>query len=404
MPLVTPTTGTPPTTRALPSTGAALTQAAVREGVIELSIGQPDPTLLPADALAAAAESAVRRYGADALGYGAEAGPGPLVDWLREHLGRIDGRAPSAGELLVTAGISQALDLVATVFTRHGDVALVEVPTYHLALGILADHGLDLVGVPTDDGGLDPDALEGTVRRLHAEGRRVSMLYTIPTFGNPTGRTLSADRRRRVAELGSERGFVVVEDDVYRELWFDGVVPPSIGTFDPRAPVVRLGSFSKSLAPGLRLGWLTAPLELVARVVDSGVVSSGGGLNPLVGLTVAEFAAAGRYEPNVAALRETYRERRDVLVDALRAALPGATFDDPDGGYFVWLRLPAGLEARALLPVADAAGVTYVPGDRFDASGTLDGSWLRLSFARYPDDALAEGARRLGEVVARALG
>jgi len=381
---------------------APLTQASVRDGVIELAIGQPEPTLLPTLDLAAASASALQKYGTDALGYGAEYGPWPLLDWLSRHLGAIDTRAPAAGELLITAGISTALDLIATTFTRHGDVVLVEVPTYHLALGILRDHGVELVGIETDADGLRVDAVEAAIATARAAGKRVSLLYTIPTFGNPTGRTLPVERRAAVARVAAENDLVIAEDDVYRELWFSAPPPASIGVVDPTAPVLRMGSFSKSLAPGLRLGWISGPSALVGRLVEGGVLASGGGLNPMIALAVAEYADAGKYEPNVARLRDIFRSRSARLVGAIREALPDATFAEPDGGYFLWLRLPAGLSAASLLPAADAAGLTYTPGSRFDASETLDPSWLRLSFARFGEADLIEAARRLGKVVREA--
>jgi 2-aminoadipate transaminase len=381
-----------------------LTQAAVRDDVIELAIGQPEPSLLPTPDLAAASASALQKYGADALGYGAEYGPWPLLEWLSAHLGAIDTRAPAAGELLITAGISTALDLIATTFTRHGDVVLVEVPTYHLALGILRDHGVELVGVETDADGLRVDAVEAAVDTARAAGKRVSLLYTIPTFGNPTGRTLPVERRAALARVAAANDLVIVEDDVYRELWFSAPPPSSIGVVDPAAPVLRMGSFSKSLAPGLRLGWISGPSALVGRIVDGGVLASGGGLNPMIALAVAEYAEAGKYTSNVARLRDVFRSRSAALVGAIREALPDATLAEPEGGYFVWLRLPGGLSATSLLSAADAAGITYQPGTRFDASDTIDPSWLRLSFARYGEDDLVEGARRLGQVVGEASG
>ena len=377
-----------------------LSQATVRAGIVEFAIGQPDPTLLPADALGEATNRALQRFGGDAVGYGAEAGPGPLLDWLREHLGRIDARAPEPAGLMTTAGNSHGLDLVANVFARAGDVALVEVPTYHLALGILRDRGLELVGVATDEVGLRPDAVRDAIARVEAAGRRVSLLYTIPTFGNPTGRTMPVERRREIAAVAAEHRFVVAEDDVYRELSFGDPAPPSIGALDQDGWVLRMGSFSKSLAPGLRLGWLSGHAARIRTLLDSGLLVSGGGLNPITALAVAEFAASGAYEPNVEHLRRTYRSRRDALVAALRDALPDATFEVPAGGYFVWLRLPGRLDSGELYPGAEGAGLTYVPGRAFDASGTLDPSWLRLSFARYGAEELALGARRLGDLVA----
>src|SRR6187397_22418 len=314
-----------------------LTQASVREGVIELAIGQPEPSLLPTLDLAAASASALQKYGTDALGYGAEYGPWPLLEWLSAHLGAIDARAPATGELLITAGISTALDLIATTVTRHGDVVLVEVPTYHLALGILRDHGVELVGVETDADGLRVDAVEAAVDTARAAGKRVSLLYTIPTFGNPTGRTLPVERRAALARVATANDCVIVEDDVYRELWFSAPPPSSIGVVDPAAPVLRMGSFSKSLAPGLRLGWISGPSALVGRIVDGGVLASGGGLNPMIALAVAEYAEAGKYTSNVARLRDVFRSRSAALVGAIREALPDATLAEPEGGYFVWL-------------------------------------------------------------------
>ena len=171
---------------------------------------------------------------------------------------------------MVTAGNSNGLDLVASVFAHAGDVALVELPTYHFALGILRDHGLEIVGVPTDEDGLILDELAATVDRLTAAGKRVALLYTIPTFGNPTGRTMPVERRRRVAEQARRHGFVIAEDDVYRELWFATEPPPSIWAVGGQAPVFRLGSFSKTLAPALRLGWPTGPASLVERLSAPG--------------------------------------------------------------------------------------------------------------------------------------
>lgn len=385
------------------SSVAPIPQALERPGVIELFIGQPELSLLPAEAMAEAAASALRTYGPDALAYGIEQGPPPLLEWIRGHLARVDGRAPAEAELMVTAGNSQGLDHVVTLFARSGDVALVEVPTYHLALGILRDHGMELVGVETDVDGLIPDALEAAVQRSRAAGKRVSLLYTVPTFGNPTGRTIPEARRRRIIELATEYDFLVAEDDVYRELWYEREPPRSIGSLAGDGPVIRLGSFSKSLAPGLRLGWLSSSAERVERMVLSGIMDSGGGLNPMVGLTVERFAASGAYEPNVASLRATYRARRDALIGGLREALPDAEVESPAGGYFVWLRLPGGLDAAELLPAAVAGGVSFIPGIRFDATGVEGHGWIRISFARYQPDTLAEGAQRLGAVVRGAL-
>jgi len=370
-----------------------------RPGIVELGWGHPDPALLPVAGLRQAAAAALDRWGADALNYGADQGAGPLLDWLIARIARSEGRAPAPDEIAITGGVSQALDQICTLCTRPGDVALVESPTYHLAVRILRDHPLDLVPVPFDNRGLDVGALATTIAGLRAAGRRPRLLYTVPTFHNPTGTSLSADRRRALAELAAAEELLVVEDDVYRDLAYDGPPPASLWSLAPRGAVVRLGSFAKSLAPGLRLGWLTGGAALVRRIVGSGLVDSGGGVNHFAGLVAAQFCLSGQFEPHVARLRDAYRGRRDALLAGLAAHLPaGCTCAPPGGGFFAWVRLPDGMDAAALLPRAEAAGVAYLPGARFHADGRGAGA-LRLAFSLYGEEELAEGARRLGNVI-----
>ncbi len=379
----------------------ALVQFAAEAGVIDLAWGHPGPDLLPVDALRASIDGALRRYGADALNYGASVGPGPLLEWLVGHVAAIDARAPDEADLLVTAGASQGLDLVCTVLTKPGDVCLVPSPTYHLALGILRDHLLEVEPVATDEAGVLPDAVADALARLRREGRRARLMYVVPTFGNPTGTTLPVERRRALVELATEAGLLLVEDDVYRELAYGSPPPPSLWSLAPPGTVVRLGSFSKTLAPGLRLGWLTADGPTVERLADAGLLASGGGINHLVAVAVAEHARAGAYAANVERLRPALADRRDALVTGLREHLPGASFAVPEGGYFVWLRLPGGLDARALLPIAEREGTSYLPGAVFAVDGEGDRSAVRLAFSCYAPDELVEAARRLGAAVAQ---
>ena len=243
--------------------------------------------------------------------------------------------------MLVSGGNSQALDQVLTMLTEPGDVVFVECPTYNLALGIIADHPVDVVGVPMDEDGLDVEALEAAVGEVRASGRRPRLLYTIPTFHNPAGVSLSAPRRRSLLELARREDLILVEDDVYRELAYDGEAPPALRTLDPEAPVVRLGSFSKSLAPGLRLGWFDAPAALRERLAAAGFVESGGCVSQFSASVVAALLEAGAYGAHVAALRLAYASRRDALAGALRERLPaGAHVTVPSGGFFLWLTLP----------------------------------------------------------------
>lgn len=371
-------------------------QMSARPGVIELGFGQPDPALLPAEGLRCAADAALARWGASALAYGAERGPGPLLEWLGQHLAQIDGRAPEPGELLITAGVSQAIDQICTLCAHPGDIVLAESPCYHLALRIFRDHPLELRAAATDGQGLDIAALADQLAALRRAGRTPRLLYTIPTFNNPTGTSLPAGRRRALVELAAHEGLLIIEDDVYRELAYDSAAPPSLWSMAAPGTVVRLGSFAKSLAPGLRLGWLTAGTALVRRCVSGGVIDSGGGVNHFTGLIVAQYGISGQYAAQVARFRTAYRARRDALLDGLRASMPaGCAWDAPAGGYFVWLRLPEGMDAAALLPQAEAAGVSYVPGARFHCD-TRGANGLRLAFSLYGEADLSEGARRLG--------
>ncbi len=370
-----------------------------RPGIIELGWGHPSAELLPIAEMRQASTAMLDRAGAEALTYGADQGAGPLLAWLRERIERVEGRSPAPDQIVITGGISSGLDQLCTLCTAPGDVVLVEAPTYHLAVRILRDHPLDLLPVPTDDAGLRIDALAATIAELRRAGRRPRLLYTIPTFHNPTGVSLSATGRAALVELAATEELLIVEDDVYRELSYDGPAPPSLWSLAPTGTVARLGSFAKSLAPGLRLGWLTGGAALVGRIVGCGLLDSGGGVNHFTAMAVAELCAAGLFDAHVERLRAAYRARRNALIQALAEHLPpGCAWTAPGGGYFVWVTLPEGMDAAALLPYAEAAGVAYLPGSRFYLDGGGAGA-LRLAFSMYPPEELAEGARRLREAI-----
>jgi 2-aminoadipate transaminase len=382
------------------SGGIAQFQAA--PGVINLALGHPAPELLPVESIAEIVGSAVLRHGAGGLDYGDPQGPQPTIEALRRRLARVDARVPHQDQLAITAGTSAAIDRVASLFTRPGDVVLVEAPTYHLALRILSDHPIDLVAVPGDADGLDADALARETRRVRAEGRTVRLVYSVPTFSNPTGASLSADRRRALAQVLRTEGLLLVEDDAYRELAYDGEAPPSVWSEDP-GRVLRLGTFSKSLAPGLRVGFVTAPPELIQRFTESGLADSGGGAAHFAAVVVGDVMASGLYATTVERLRSGYRARRDALAGAVADHLAtfGARWTVPSGGYFLWLTLP-GLNTSTLLSAASAVGVEYVPGVRFYLDGQGGEDSLRLAFSRYSADELREGVARLARAVGSA--
>lgn len=379
-------------------------QLQLRPGVAEFGWGHPDPALLPVDDLAAAAAATMAEHGRAALGYGAEQGPGRLIAAVRERLGRLEGAAPPAERLMITGGNSHALDMLCARLSQPGDAVLVEAPTYHLALRIFADRGLRIVPVPGDDEGMQIAAAAELLSELRGRGERAALLYVVANFGNPTGLSLAPERREALARLAVAEGLTVIEDDAYGELWYDAPPTPAVSSLAPGGPVVRLGSYAKVLAPGLRLGWMLAAPELVQRCVAAGVLDSGGGVNHFTAHVVASLIEQGRLDGHSARLRRAWGERRDTLLAALaRHMPPGCGWVAPGGGYFVWVRLPPGLDAAAMLPAAEAAEVSYLPGERFFV-GAGGRDRLRLSFSLLPPAELAEGARRLGAVVGDALG
>jgi DNA-binding transcriptional MocR family regulator len=257
--------------------------------------------------------------------------------------------------------------------------------------------------IPADGGGLRVDALAEAIAHFRRASRRPRLLYTVATFHNPTGISLQSERRAALVELAAAEGLLIVEDDVYRELSYDGPAPPSLWSLAPPGAVVRLGSFAKSLAPGVRLGWLTAGAATAGRIIGSGLLDSGGGVNHFTAMVVAQFCVSGRYDEQIARLRAAYGARRDALLAGLAAHLPdGCAWTYPGGGFFVWVRLPDRLDATALLPRAEAAGVAYIPGARFHTGGG-GANTLRLAFSLYEPEDLVEAARRLGDVIRETL-
>ena len=368
-----------------------VTQANPDPTFINLGIGQPALNLLPLAQIQQGAQMWLAENDPSALNYGVEEGEGylrvALADWLSGEYGT----AVSLSNLFISAGASQALDLICTLYSQPGDVVLVEEPTYFLALRIFADHGLQVVGVAMDEQGLIPEAVEAAVRQ-----HRPAFLYTIPSFQNPTAVTLPAERRAQLVALAEQYGFLIVADEVYQLLGYTAAPPPPLASHSASGHVLGIGSFSKILAPGLRLGWVQAAPQHLQRLVGSGLVDSGGGVNPLVSAVVRGVLTSGAQQAYVAQLRAEYGRRIRVLDEALQTHLPQAQYAVPQGGFFFWLSLPEGVDTAAQLPRARALGVGYQPGRNFSSRGDL-ASQLRLSFAFYDEEALREAAVRLGQ-------
>ncbi|MFM2310208.1 MAG: hypothetical protein RLY87_2330 [Chloroflexota bacterium] len=359
-------------------------------GVIDLAWGHPDLTLLPVDAMQTAMQSALHNAGGAMLTYGIDRGIGPLRDLIAAQIARTEGTMPLPGEIMVSAGNSQALAQVAMLYAQPGDVVFVENPTYHLALRILRDLPVVLHPIQCDHEGLDVAELSAAVAAYHAQGKQIAFLYTIPTFQNPTGTTLSASRRTALFHLHRETGLRIVEDDVYRELWFEQKPLPSLWTTFPRGSVIRLGSFSKSLAPGLRIGYITADAAIIDRLAGCGLLDSGGGMAHFPAFILAELMTTGAYDQIVAEYRIRYARRRDALEAALAPLRErGYSWASPQGGYFLWMKLPANHLASDALERIRAHAVDALPATLF-SSKPLGYEAIRMAYSLYDEDQLTK--------------
>jgi 2-aminoadipate transaminase len=381
----------------------ASVQAAGPPGTISFIYGLPDPETFPVRDLRRAVDQVLRERPALALQYGPEQGYGPLIDHLRVRIGREEGLILERARITLTGGSAQTLDHLCTLFTRPDDLIFVEAPTYHETLQLFHDHGLRPVQVQTDDGGLQVEALAARLESLAQAGQRARFLYVIPNFQNPSGVTLATDRRQPVLDLAERFDLLIVEDDVYRDLAYQDQAPPSLFALDSGQRVLRIGSFSKLLAPGLRLGWLLASPDRIQRLINSGLRCMGGGANPLVANTLATYCQQGLLESHVDHLRHVYQERRDVMLEALAAHMPaGVRWTRPGGGFFVWLTLPEPLRAVEVADQAREAGIMLLAGDPFFAE-TPTGQHLRLAFSYVTPDKIQKGIGMLGWVLRSAM-
>ena len=344
---------------------------------ISFARGIPAPECLPVEELADCARAALERDGRTILSYGPSPGYAPLRAWIAERHGVDPAR------VFLTNGSLQGFVFLAQRLAP-GKRVLVERPTYDRPLKILRELGAEVVGLDQDDDGLDPDALE----RALAGGEKPAFLYLIPTFQNPSGRTLSEERRRRVVELARAHDLLVLEDDPYGLVRFDGEPLPSLFELSG-GETAYSSSFSKTIAPGLRVGWFVFP-DALARQVEA--MATATYITPvLLGqATVHEFVSRGRFEPNLERVRGLLGARRDAMLAALDRELPQARITRPDGGYFLWAEIP-GVDADDLLARAEDAGVTFVKGTDFDGGPDT----LRLAYSFVSVDEIAEGVTRL---------
>jgi DNA-binding transcriptional MocR family regulator len=355
---------------------------------ISFARGFPGPDLLPIEEFGECAKAAVERDGATALNYGPPLGYLPLRQWIADR------HDVDVARVMISNGSLQAFSFIARHHVQEGARVFVEAPCYDRSLQILRRLGADVETVPLSDDGLDLDALE------QALGRRggPSLVYTIPTFQNPSGRTLSEPNRHRLIEVAREHGASILEDDPYGLLRFGGDGLPRLFELADGDGVMLLSSFSKTVAPGIRVGFAILPEELMGAM-QTLILENYVSPVMFVEATLHEFVSRGRFDPNVEAIQKALRVRRDTMISALAREMPeGTTWNEPDGGYFLWVDLPGALRAESLLAEADKAGVAFIKGADFFHAGGGESS-LRLAFSYEPPEAIDEGISRLGRLV-----
>ena len=362
--------------------------------VIDLGRGDPSLAYLPLDMIRESAQVRLMENDNSFLQYGAEQGDGHFLVALANFLTSGYGFGIKPENLFITNGISKALDLICTLCTQAGDTIFVEEPSYFLALKIFEDHRLNVVTIETDENGLDLASLEEKL----AESRP-KFLYLIPSFHNPSGRTLSPERRDRLAQLAKEHDFLIVADEVYHFLKYGSQIFKPLAFYTDSENVISLGSFSKILAPGLRLGWLQAHPNIIKRFTSCGLMDSGGGMNPFTSAMVRGILESGGLEKNIGKLRQIYQNQASVMDEALRLHLPDAVYEIPQGGYFFWLSLPDPINTIELRKKAPAFKVDFRPGALFSSRNQLQ-NYMRLCFAHYDKAQIEEGILRLKECMA----
>lgn len=372
-------------------------QSQIPPDVIDLGLGDPPLSLLPLDLIREAAESRLSQNDNSCLQYGAEQGDGYFRIALANFLHQSYGFDVKPEGLFVTNGISKALDLICTLFTKAGDTIFVEEPTYFLALRIFADHHLNIISIDTDENGLVIESLEEKLAEFQPK-----FLYLIPTFHNPTSVTMPQERRDSLVELAQGYDFIVVADEVYHLLPYTQRPPKSFAAYFDTGNIISLGSFSKILAPGLRLGWLQAGPETIKRFNTCGLLDSGGGLNPFTSAVVRGVIESGGLKNNINKLIDIYSPRLHAMNSALRQHLPDVEYFVPHGGYFFWLRLPEQIDAKELRQNASIFKVDFRPGTLFSSRNGLK-NYIRLCFIHYEENEIQQGILRLKECLSSAM-
>jgi 2-aminoadipate transaminase len=362
--------------------------------MISFAGGLPAPELFPVKEIIDVNRIVLEESAESALQYSTTEGFAPLRQWIADRMNATQGTAFDRDHILITHGSQQSLDLSGKVFLDEGDVVLCESPTYLAAITAFRAYGVEFISVPTDDDGMKIEELE----RILENKRNVKAIYVIPNFQNPTGRTWSFKRRRMLAQVSSRLETVVIEDNPYGELRYEGEFLPSVKSFDTTGNVLITGTFSKIFCPGYRIGWIAGDKDIIRKYV---LVKQGADLqcNTLAQMEIAKYLAMYDIDAHIQRIRAVYKARRDLMVKMMETELPdSATFTRPQGGLFAWVELPPEINAREVLEKCLKQNVAFVPGGSFFPNGGMENT-LRLNFSNMPEDRIVEGMRRLGRVL-----
>ncbi|MDH6425410.1 2-aminoadipate transaminase [Aurantimicrobium minutum] len=373
----------------------ALFAVASRPEVVSLAGGMPYVRALPESLVNGALEKVMSENGPMAMQYGSGQGVHALREQILEIMA-LEGISASVDDVVVTTGSQQALDLVTKLFIDPGDVILAEAPSYVGAIGVFRSYQADVVHVLMDENGLIPEKLREAIADVKASGRTIKFLYTIPNFHNPAGVTLSAERRPEILEICQSNGILILEDNPYGLLSFEEDVPPAIRSLNEDG-VIYLGSFSKTLAPGFRVGWALAPHAIREKLV---LAAEAAILCPssFSQMVISEYLSQADWKGQIETFRGVYKERRDAMLEALEEHLPDLSWNVPNGGFYIWCSLPENLDSKAMLPRAVTELVAYTPGTAFFADGGGRQN-IRLSFCYPTPENIKIGIRRLATVI-----
>lgn len=365
-----------------------------QEDVISFAGGLPAPELFPIEEINEINQIVLREAGTKALQYTTTEGYSPLREWISQRMNERLGTSFDKDNILITHGSQQGLDLSGKVFLDEGDIVLCESPTYLAAISAFKAYGCSFIEIPTDRYGMNMDVLEDVLRKT----KNIKLIYVIPTFQNPTGKTWNLERRIRLAELSAQYGVAVIEDNPYGELRFEGESLPSVKAFDKVGNILCTGSFSKIFCPGFRIGWIAGDKNIIRKYV---LVKQGTDLqcNTIAQMTIAEYLKRYDIDKHIKKIVEVYRKRRDIAVKSIECYFPkNIKFTHPEGGLFTWIELPEGVSARNILEKCLEKKIAFVPGGSFFPNEHKENTF-RINYSNMPEERIEKGLQILGEVI-----